>query len=145
MHRPSRLRIAVGGLTGAFLLAVVLGVSGVLAPARGQALGASTTVTVIGGAVSVHHRSGAVAQAVDGEVIGPGDSIETGADGRAVLTYFEGSTVEIEPGSSLSVTALSIEPDGATVVEMTQNLGRSWHVVTRILSGGLAASAMEAE
>jgi len=135
VHSPSRLRIAVGGLTGAFLLAVVLGVSGVLAPARGQALGASSTVTVLGGAVSVHHRTGPVAQAVDGEVIGPGDSIETGADGRAVLTYFEGSTVEIEPGSSLSVTALSTEPDGATVVEMTQNLGRSWHVVTRILSG----------
>ena len=133
--RSSRVRIAVGALTGTFVLALALGVSGVFAPNRGQALGASTTVTVLGGAVSVRHANGVVADAVDGEVLGPGDTIETGTEGRAVLTFFEGSTVEIEPGTSLAVSAASIEADGATLVELEQGAGRTWHVVTRILSG----------
>ncbi|TMF59556.1 MAG: hypothetical protein E6I20_15145 [Chloroflexi bacterium] len=92
VRNSSRLRIAVGGLTLAFVLAIALGVSGVLAPNRGEAVGASTTVTVIGGSVSVRHAGATVAAAADGEVIGPGDTIETGDDGRAVLTYFEGSS-----------------------------------------------------
>ena len=132
----SRKRIAVGGVAMSFVLAVVIGISGVIAPGGGAALAASTTLTIIDGEVQVSHDGGPFELARDGAVLGPGDVIRTASDARAVLTYFEGSTVAIEPSSELAIDAAHGSPDGSTVVVMTQNLGRTWHVVTKLIGGG---------
>lgn len=133
---PSRMRKTVGGVALSFVLAVVIGISGVIAPGGGAALGASTTLTILGGEVQVSRNGGAFTPAADGAIIGPGDVIRTAADARAVLTYFEGSTVSVEPSSELAIDEASSNPDGSTVVVMTQNLGRTWHVVTKLITGG---------
>lgn len=93
MQRSARLTVAVVlvlGLTGAFALGGAFGPSG-------RALGSSTSLTIIAPTVEVRHGSGSFAPAIDGEVIEAGDAVRTGPEGRAVLTYFDGSTVEIEP------------------------------------------------
>ena len=133
---PSRMRKTVGGIALSFVLAVVIGISGVIAPGGGTALGASTTLTILGGEVQVSRDGGAFVPAADGAIIGPGDVIRTSADSRAVLTYFEGSTVSVEPSSELAIDEASSSPDGSTVLVMTQNLGRTWHVVTKLITGG---------
>lgn len=132
----SRMRKTVGGIALSFVLAVLVGVSGVVAPGGGAALGATTTLTILGGEVQVSHDGGPFETAADGAVIGPGDVIRTAADARAVLTYFEGSTVSVDPSSELAIDEASSSPDGSTVVVMTQNLGRTWHVVTKLITGG---------
>ena len=132
--RSGRLRVTVGTIAFAFCIAIALDMIGG-AGGAGQALGASSTITVLGGDVRVRHVSGDVTAATDGDLLAAGDSIETAADGRAVVTFFEGSTVEIEPSSTLSVDTLSVEADGGTVVLMTQAVGRTWHVVTKLLTG----------
>lgn len=119
-----------------FVLAMVIGVSGVIAPGGGAALGASTTLTIIGGDVQVSRQGAPFEAAADGAVLSPGDVIRTAVDARAVLTYFEGSTVAIEPSSELAIDEAHASPDGSTVVVMTQNLGRTWHVVTKLITGG---------
>lgn len=118
--------IVVLGLTGA------LAATGALVRSR-QALGSSTTLSIIAGAVDVRHGSQPFGGGVDGEVLEAGDGVRTGADGRAVLTYFDGSTVEIEPSSELAIDSAGIEPDSSTVIVMTQVIGHTWHVVTRQL------------
>lgn len=133
---PSRMRKTVGGIALSFVLAVVIGISGVIAPGGGAALGASTMLTILGGEVQVSRNGGAFAPAADGAIVGPGDVIRTAADARAVLTYFEGSTVSVEPSSELAIDEASSSSDGSTVVVMTQNLGRTWHVVTKLITGG---------
>lgn len=132
----SLARVSVGGVLMSFVLAMVIGVTGVIAPGGGAALGASTTLTIIGGDVQVSRQGAPFAAATDGAVLAPGDIIRTAADARAVLTYFEGSTVSIEPSSELAIDEASGAPDGSTVVVMTQNLGRTWHVVTKLIAGG---------
>ena len=132
----SRMRISVGAVLMSFVLAVVVGISGVIAPGGGMALGASTTLTIIGGDVQVSRQGAPFASATDGAVLSPGDIIRTGADSRAVLTYFEGSTVSIEPSSELAIDQAHATAEGDTVVVMTQNLGRTWHVVTKLITGG---------
>jgi len=90
----------VAALGLAFVLAIALGASGVLTPkSQRAALGASTTLTIITGPVFTRHLTGDFGPADDGVVLGPGDTVKTGPAARAVLTYFEGSTVEIEPDS----------------------------------------------
>jgi FecR-like protein len=129
-----RLRILVGIVLLGFVFALALGSAGLLGGSR--ALGSSTTITVIGGEVLVRHgATGQFVAAVDGEVLNAGDAIRTGDEARAVLTYFEGSNVTIEPNSDLSIDAAATQGND-TIVQMTQNAGRTWHVVTKLITGG---------
>ncbi len=134
----SRSRVLVGAVGLAFVLASALGATGVFTPKSQRiALGASTTLTIISGQVQIRRgATGDFTAADDGAILGPGDTIRTGSDARAVLTYFEGSTVEIEPSSELAIQTAHGNPDGSTVIQMQQNLGSTWHVVTHLVQGG---------
>jgi hypothetical protein len=111
---------------------LVLGSAGLFG--GGRALGADTTLTIIAGDVSVRHGTGAnFIAGVDGEVLKGGDAIKTADDARAVLTYFEGSTVTIEPGTVLSIDE-AFAAQGSRSIRMTQDIGRTWHVVSKLLS-----------
>lgn len=131
--RSTRLRFAVvtAGLT--FVLAIALGAMGAVSNAK--VFGATTSLTVLSGDVMVRRAGGDFVAAFDGQVLSEGDTIRTGADARAVLTYFEGSTVTIEPDTQLTIDNASTLADGGTVVVMTQAFGRSWHVVTKLITG----------
>lgn len=128
-----RLRFVVGTVALGLVLAIALGSAGVLGQAT--AFGAGTTLTILSGDVSVRHGGDAFALAADGDMVNEGDAVRTGADGRAVLTYFEGSSVTIEPSTELAIDRATALADGGTVVVMTQNIGRTWHVVTKLISG----------
>ena len=103
--------------------------------AQRTAAGASTTLTILSGSVAIRAAGKDFAPAEDGAILATGDAVRTGPDGRAVLTYFEGTTVEIEPSSELTIDRATAGTDGSTVLLMTQNVGRTWHVVTHLLSG----------
>lgn len=133
----SRPRIIVAAVGLAFVLAIVLGATGVFTPkSQRVALGASTTLSIISGEVQIRHgATGDFTAADDGAILGPGDTIRTAAGARAVLTYFEGSTVEIEPGTELAIQTAHGNPDGSTVIVMEQELGTTWHVVSHLVQG----------
>lgn len=59
------------------MLAIVIGISGVIAPGGGAALGASTTLTILDGEVLVSRAGGPFEIAQDGAVLGRGDAIRT--------------------------------------------------------------------
>src|SRR5204863_107709 len=46
-----------------------------------------------------------------------------------------GSTVSIEPNTELTIEKASALSDGSTLVLMQQNFGRTWHVVTKLITG----------
>ena len=128
-----KLRFFVGTMMLALVFAVAQGTSGAFSNAKD--FGASTSLTILSGDVSVRHGGGAFVAAVDGETLNAGDAVRTAADARAILTYFEGSTVTIEPASEMSIDNAETLADGGTVVVMTQTLGRTWHVVTKLITG----------
>ncbi|HUQ42126.1 MAG TPA: FecR family protein, partial [Candidatus Limnocylindrales bacterium] len=115
------------------VLMLALSFSGVVSTAR--AYSASTALTILSGDVMVSHRGGEYFAAMDGQILSEGDSVKTAADSRAVLTYFEGSTVTIEPSTELTINSAATLADGGTVVVMTQAAGRTWHVVTKLIGG----------
>ncbi|MDQ2951921.1 MAG: FecR domain-containing protein [Chloroflexota bacterium] len=129
-----RVRFLAGTVVLAMLMGLGLGVTGVFVSSA-KAYSASTSLTVLSGDVSVRHGVGDFVAARDGDVLSEGDTIRTSPDARAVLTYFEGSTVTIEPSSLLTIDNASTLADGSTVVVMTQSLGRTWHVVTKLVTG----------
>src|SRR5438105_3268026 len=133
MGAATRLRFLTLTLAAGFVLALAMGSADVFGGAK--AFAAETTVTVLAGDVSVRHAGADFGPASDGDVLKEGDTVRTGADGRAVLTYFEGSTVTIEPVTELTIDAASTVSDGGTIVAMTQTFGRTWHVVTKLITG----------
>jgi hypothetical protein len=115
-------------------LALALGSSAVLAP-EADATVSRSTLTLVTGSVVVSHDGSEFRPAHEGDVIAAGDAIRTDPDATAEITYFEGSSVRLESDTQIVVESLRTQADGGTVIQMLQTLGRTWHVVTRLISG----------
>lgn len=88
-------------------------------------------LTVISGGVLTRFAGSDFTSATDGAVLYVGSTVRTSADARAVITLFEGSTVELEPASDITIEEATAR-NGSTIVQLAQSLGRSWHVVTHL-------------
>jgi len=63
-----------------------------------------------------------------------GDTIKTGADSGAEITFFDGSTIELEAGTHIEITSLDISDDtGATTITLMQTIGTTISRVTKLL------------
>jgi hypothetical protein len=118
-------------LTAVFVLAMT-GAIALLFPT--QALGSSSTLEVLDGAVAVSRDGNSFMMGQDGDMLQEGDVIRTGEGAHAVLTFFDGSVIELEPGSEIRVETLQATSAGDLLMTMQQTIGRSWHVVSRTLS-----------
>jgi len=64
----------------------------------------------------------------------PGDSIKTGDDSSAEITFFDGSTIELEAGTEIEVVSLDISSDtGSTTITLQQTIGTTISRVTKLL------------
>src|SRR5256714_2959583 len=130
MSRPRTL----GAIVLVVTLALALGSSAVLAP-EADAYVSRSALTFVAGSVLVSHDGSSFKPAHEGDVIAAGDTIRTESGAAAEITYFEGSSVRLEADTELVVESLRTESDGGTVIGMMQTLGRSWHVVTKLIDG----------
>lgn len=76
----------------------------------------------------------------DGEELAVGDAVRTDTSGRALLTFYEGTTAEVLPASLLVVERLETNASGgnpaAPVVSLRQLAGQVIHRLTRTLLPG---------
>ena len=78
-----------------------------------------------------------------GMTLESGDTIKAGDDSRAVITFFEGSTIELEAGAEISVTELSTALDtGSTTISVRQEIGKT---ISRVEKLADPASRYEVE
>jgi hypothetical protein len=63
-----------------------------------------------------------------------GDSIKTGDNSSAKITFFDGSTIELEAGTEIEIASLDISPEtGSTTITLEQMIGNTISRVTKIL------------
>jgi hypothetical protein len=63
-----------------------------------------------------------------------GDTIKTGDDSGAEITFFDGSTLELEAGTQIEITALASSPDtGTKTITLMQTIGTTISRVTKLL------------
>ena len=118
---------AVIALAAALLVKFVL-----LGPSPAEA--SFTTLSVISGTVEVRDEgANDFRPAVDGETLEVGDIVRTGSEARAVITFFEGSTVEMEPETELTMQKLEGEEEGGFLTRMGQSMGVTWHRVVDLV------------
>ncbi len=95
---------------------------------------ADTVLSVLQGTVLVETESGLV-EGRDGMLLRPNDRVITREGARAVLTFFDGSTVTLEANTSLLINQVT-ERDGQLSALLTQDSGQTWTHIPSIL--GLA-------
>jgi hypothetical protein len=89
-----------------------------------------TTLSVISGTVEVQDEgAGDFRSAEDGETLDVGDRVRTGPDSRALITFFEGSTLEMEPETEVTMERLEGQEEGGFFTQIGQSLGVTWHRV----------------
>ena len=130
-----RARLAVvGGLVVALVIGIT-GVAAIVAPSR--AVAGQSTLTILTGTAEVKGPTeGAFSAQQDGAILESGSTIRTGPDGNVVITFFDGSTVTVEPNSELMLEKLEARGNGDTIISLVQTLGYSWHVVAKKLTPG---------
>ena len=97
-----------------------------------NAAAATATVAVVRTAMQAQHGASGFVLALDGDVLTTGDRVRTDASGRGFLTFFDGSTLEVEPGAQVTVTDLSRSGDGSFVIRIQQTLGRTWASIAKL-------------
>jgi hypothetical protein len=88
-------------------------------------------VIVVTGPVLVRHGGDGFVPAQESGVVAAGDKVRTGIGASAEITYFDGSSVRLEGDAEIVVESLHAADGGAA-----ETLGRAWHVVMKLISGG---------
>src|SRR5690349_8430689 len=92
------------------LLLILVGGGVYLYLPRGNSLSASVAATLAVLNTDITSQSGGAGDfktALDGDLLASGDIVKSSTAGRAVLTFFDGSTLSVETGSAVTVTALN--------------------------------------
>ncbi len=92
----------------------------------------AATVGVLNTAVDAQKGSSDFAPALDGDIVTNGDFVRSSKDGRAVLTFFDGSTLSVDSGALVKVITLNRLATGGIELLVEQTLGRSWAAVAKL-------------
>ena len=117
------------------LLLIVGGVGVFLYFPRGGSTTSATnaaTIAILNTAIEGSRAGAAFAPALDGELYATGDLVRANLDGRGVLTFFDASSLSVDPGSQVKVIALNRLPSDGIQVTIEQTLGRSWSSVQKL-------------
>jgi len=108
-------------------------------PAPTNLVDRSTLSIIRGGGQYSQQARGPVVAAVDGQEVAVGDRVVTGADANLVLTFFEGSTFALSPGTDIVVQRLAGDATSRDF-SLRLNLGTIW---ARVVSFGKPSATFE--
>ena len=117
------------------VLLIVIGGGAYLYFPRGEDLSATVaaTLSILNTDISAQKGgAGDFLPALDGDLYKTGDVVQSSVNGRAVLTFFDGSTLTVDPGSIVRVTTLNHLDNGGIQLVIEQSLGRSWASVQKL-------------
>jgi FecR-like protein len=92
----------------------------------------AATLAVLNTTIDAQKGSGDFSPALDGDILASGDFVRSTKDGRAVLTFFDASTLSVDPGSLVKVLTLNRVGNAGIQLLVEQTLGRSWAAVSKL-------------
>lgn len=102
-----------------------------------------TVLSVVGGEIQVRRAGEESWQpATTGTTLQPGDTIKAGGGSSAEITFFEGSTIELDALAEIQVSEISVSDTGSTTISLKQQLGRT---ISRVKKLTDTASSYEIE
>src|SRR6266545_1134383 len=101
-------------------------------PARAKQF---ATLGILQGSVEVQRGStGPFSEGHEGQSLSEGDTIRTGDDGRAEISYFDGSLTRLDFNTTYKLQELATLKNAASSKRIfgTQSTGRTWSRVTKL-------------
>ena len=104
------------------------------ATAPAEPTGETGTLSSLTGNVTVMRQgTSAWIAATSGMKLGTGDSLKTGGNSSVIITFFDGSVMEVRSDSEISVEELSKASGGATTVHINQVIGNTVNRVKNLV------------
>jgi hypothetical protein len=97
-------------------------------------VGAGATLVVLGGGVTVATAAG-TGPGNTGQSLNPGDQVTTSANGRALVTFFEGSEVELDSNAALQIAEMN-QSGSQTHIGLNALAGSTVHKVLALSDPG---------
>lgn len=103
-----------------------------------------TMLSITDGTVSIMRGgTGSWIEAQVGMSLNPTDVIKTEDNSGAVITFFEGTTIELQAGTQIAINTLDfVEDTGSFTINLTQEIGKTISRVTKLTD---AASSYQIE
>lgn len=98
--------------------------------------GSSATLTTLAGTVEVAVGTADFLPADPNQQVTSGDTVRTGADGRAELVYFEGSITRLDFNTTFTVIAMERLRGGGRIVQARQERGNTYSRVAAMMDAG---------
>ena len=140
LHAHSNRR--EGFITVGVLLVIVLACSLYVpflsdASTGASALDSQCTLSLLSGSTYVRiSGSDTWEEAVDAMTLNVGNRVKTAADSHAVLTFFEGSTLTLEPDTEIEIQRVERVDKLRTEIVMKQWIGKTWSKVVKMADPG---------
>ena len=117
---------------------LLFGLFGFISPSPTPALASECTLTTLTGSVELQNPESSIwEEAETGMTLKAGSWVRTAPDSDAMLTFFNGTTVKLEPGTVLLVEqAEGVQENQPTTIVLKQQLGRTWSRVTKLTDPG---------
>ncbi len=95
------------------------------------------TLSIGSGRVEIYVQDAETWRLADnGEVLTTGARLRTSTESQAMLTFFEGSTVLMEPSTEIEIEKLAYSEGGSTTITLKQWMGRTWSRVVTMADPG---------
>ncbi len=115
----------------AAVIAALVVVPAALVITQQRAAAAATILSILDGSASVARGTAGFNAASDGDIVNVGDRVQTAERSHAMVTFFDGSTLEIEPATTVQIEEAS-SADSAIAIRISQTIGRTWASVQKL-------------
>ena len=132
LAKRTLVRVAVGAT---LLVAVLPGAAAWGQPPAPRTVTTLATLTILGGSVRHVAAGGEAKTATDGLDLAIGDHVITGRNASALVTFRDGSTLTVQPGSDITIRRADLERDRSNIA-VRINVGTVWARVTRLAHPG---------
>jgi FecR-like protein len=130
-RRRSAAAVVVTALVVTTAVFVALGVTQPPAAAETAAV-----LTVFTGSVDIEKsHTPTFAHALSGDQVSAGDSIRTGAETKAAITYPSGTVARLDSNTRLTITQLARTAGGGWNIDVYQAVGKSWSRMAQLVGG----------
>lgn len=103
-------------------------------PSGPRTVSATATLNILAGTVQhVPNGTNQPQPAKDGMTVAVGDRVLTGPKTFAVVTFLDGSTLEVCPNSDVAIKAVEISPGKSSTINIRINFGLVWVRVVKLL------------
>lgn len=93
-----------------------------------------STISSLSGEVLLQKQGSTTwVQAVAGMKLEAGDDVKTGGNGTAVILFFEGSTMEVQPDTEILINEFSLAGTGSTTIGLKQVVGNTINRVQKLV------------